>query len=790
MSRASANDPLFECCFVARVQEESADGDAAQQGPAQGTDVFGAALENRQNSKTDASPRRRACIGWKFPRDKDQLDGVQEGVAGLAVFCFPRLSHETRRRHLDSYTYVFSLTLQSGEYLYGFCRKFLPPGRFVRRTDVEARFPEVLCIVSKRSELDLHLRILDCLEGRLMVEPPAALGLLDALAGLPELPAPGAPFRVRSPVGGIACDYQFLRPRPHEKAHTNLVFKFLSPRMVHHLVGLIMNENRIIFVSERETVISLVIHGLLSLIYPFVWQHMFVPLMPEHLLEYLCAPSPFLAGVLRISQPSLENLPLGHVIIADLDKNELQSPGELTPFGEASTEKNMARSRNDDADRISSIFAGEIQALYTKANGSHRQVNDLHLRTTWASFNLFVFGWADRFVDAHTGEIHKEGFVASISDPSLQRFCRGFAHTQMFNHFVERLVEHRQRRAHRNAVPSTTTGGFRRAADMREQQRREDEIFMAALDTIHGEYTWADAKRVIKNAFPPRTCYIPHGAVAEALDAIPTTIRTNPRFDPYTDETFHKLARRSYDVRLAVAANKAIWTRVAHTSAKNWRAGYNAMIFLRFMISAGSEVVLASAYKHIGQVAGLLRIGGELRRPRSVESVKQLHRAAAVVYHALTDRRVLRWERSAQGGHRIFLAMARKTQEEETRFLKCKTSPLPNFRNLHEQLFAPSVTLKPPLHAHLILLPPVPPRKSEDLLGLGAFDAALAPGGTPPPLTTSVSSEALEPTPFHRNMHQQPPPPPPKPGNAVKAPGKSPEAISNDLESSQERWGR
>eukprot|EP00512_Aurantiochytrium_limacinum_P010930 CAMPEP_0171589744 /NCGR_PEP_ID=MMETSP0961-20121227/15062_1 /TAXON_ID=87120 /ORGANISM="Aurantiochytrium limacinum, Strain ATCCMYA-1381" /LENGTH=142 /DNA_ID=CAMNT_0012149163 /DNA_START=75 /DNA_END=500 /DNA_ORIENTATION=- len=141
------------------------------------------------------------------------------------------------------------------------------------------------------------------------------------------------------------------------------------------------------------------------------------------------------------------------------------------------------------------------------------------------------------------------------------------------------------------AQTQTTTGGFRRDGAMLDLQRQEDTLFFEARDQLHGDFTWADVKRAFKST-PVRICHTPSGAVNEALEAIPTSIRTNPKFDPDTDELFQKLARRSYDAMLAVAINKAIWRRVSQTTAKNWRSGYNAMLLLRFMLSAGSEIVL------------------------------------------------------------------------------------------------------------------------------------------------------------------------------------------------------
>ena len=56
-------------------------------------------------------------------------------------------------------------------------------------------------------------------------------------------------------------------------------------------------ERRIIVKSERLSRLSACVQAANSMIYPMTWQHIFIPVLPEHLKEYLLAPMPFLIGV-------------------------------------------------------------------------------------------------------------------------------------------------------------------------------------------------------------------------------------------------------------------------------------------------------------------------------------------------------------------------------------------------------------------------------------------------------------------------------------------------------------
>ena len=62
-----------------------------------------------------------------------------------------------------------------------------------------------------------------------------------------------------------------------------------------------------------------------SLLYPFVWQHVLVPMLPSKLLDMACAPIPFLIGVLEAHMPSVRRMPMEEVIFLDLDAGTLSA---------------------------------------------------------------------------------------------------------------------------------------------------------------------------------------------------------------------------------------------------------------------------------------------------------------------------------------------------------------------------------------------------------------------------------------------------------------------------------
>ena len=59
--------------------------------------------------------------------------------------------------------------------------------------------------------------------------------------------------------------------------------------------------------------LSSCIHAVVALLYPFSWQHTFIPVLPASMLDIVCCPTPFLVGLLSSSLPRLKDLPVEEV---------------------------------------------------------------------------------------------------------------------------------------------------------------------------------------------------------------------------------------------------------------------------------------------------------------------------------------------------------------------------------------------------------------------------------------------------------------------------------------------
>ena len=119
-------------------------------------------------------------------------------------------------------------------------------------------------------------------------------------------------------------EYEFVRPRDMDAPLIDvklapLVSRFDVKSLI-LLLSALMCEKRIIFIGDDLSTLSECIHAAVAILCsplrpvmcscPFSWHHIFIPIVPASLLSYVTAPMPFLVGIKRTLQPTMEKLPM------------------------------------------------------------------------------------------------------------------------------------------------------------------------------------------------------------------------------------------------------------------------------------------------------------------------------------------------------------------------------------------------------------------------------------------------------------------------------------------------
>eukprot|EP00762_Andalucia_godoyi_P002307 ANDGO_07626.mRNA.1 DENN domain and WD repeat-containing protein SCD1 len=137
------------------------------------------------------------------------------------------------------------------------------------------------------------------------------------------------------PMGKIAVQYtighlhlSIARPPrndfPLSEIPITQVFECLSIQNVIKVVTAVLLERKMVFVCSQYSVLTNVAESFCALIFPFRWQHVYIPVLPSCYAEFLSAPVPFIMGLHSSARAQLQLSP--DIIVVDLDNNTVAIP--------------------------------------------------------------------------------------------------------------------------------------------------------------------------------------------------------------------------------------------------------------------------------------------------------------------------------------------------------------------------------------------------------------------------------------------------------------------------------
>lgn len=76
-------------------------------------------------------------------------------------------------------------------------------------------------------------------------------------------------------------------------------FSAMDTKCMAGLWAALLHERRVAIVATKPSRLSACVQAANTTLFPMSWQHIFIPILPKHLVDYLLAPMPFLIGVPR-----------------------------------------------------------------------------------------------------------------------------------------------------------------------------------------------------------------------------------------------------------------------------------------------------------------------------------------------------------------------------------------------------------------------------------------------------------------------------------------------------------
>ncbi|XP_038205087.1 DENN domain-containing protein 1B isoform X2 [Arvicola amphibius] len=380
--------------------------------------TFDLVLKVKYHASEDEGP----VILWKFPEDF----GDQEVLQSVPKFCFPFDVERASQNQVGQH-FTFVLTDIESKQRFGFCR-LTSGGRIC------------LCILSYLPWFEVYYKLLNTLADYLAKELEDDLN--ETLKSLYNHPVPKANTPVNLSVNScfIAPDITGLPTIPESRNLTEY-FVAVDVNNMLRLYASMLHERRIIITSSKLSTLTACLHGSAALLYPMYWQHIYIPVLPPHLLDYCCAPMPYLIGIHSSLIERVKNKSLEDVVVLNVDTNTLESPfNDLSnlPSDVVSALKNKLKKQSTaTGDGVARAFLRAQAALF----GSYRD--------------------ALRYKPGEPITFCEESFVRHRSSV-MRQFLETAANLQLFKQFIDgRLAKLNAGRGFSDVFEEEiTSGGF------------------------------------------------------------------------------------------------------------------------------------------------------------------------------------------------------------------------------------------------------------------------------------------------------------------------------------------
>ncbi|BFG04372.1 uncharacterized protein DMAD_03362 [Drosophila madeirensis] len=205
---------------------------------------------------------------------------------------------------------------------------------------------------------------------------------------------------------------QFQLPSMPENHNLSLYYNFVDPKEMIAVFAAMLAERRIIFTSRHLDRLSSCIQAANAFLFPMVWQHIFIPVLPWEFKDYLGAPMPYLIGVPKPVLETVSEDELGEVVILNCDTKTFESPfddvHDMPAEIVSQLKKHLNHTQDHIGDRISKIFLNALVQLI----GGYRDAVEYH--ETSKTFNH------DKFIESRPA--HLRPFLAKMME--LQIFAQ------------------------------------------------------------------------------------------------------------------------------------------------------------------------------------------------------------------------------------------------------------------------------------------------------------------------------------------------------------------------------
>ncbi|XP_064249824.1 DENN domain-containing protein 1A isoform X2 [Passer domesticus] len=254
-----------------------------------------------------------SCMG-KDPEVRRQFpEGYsdQEVLQTLTKFCFP-FYVDSHAINQVGQNFTFVLTDIDSKQRFGFCR-------------LSSGAKSCFCILSYLPWFEVFYKLLNVLaDYSAKGQDSQRSELLETFHKL-TIPEPGTSVHLGVHSYFTVPDTRELPSIPENRNLTEY-FVAVDVNNMLHLYASMLYERRILICCSKLSTLTACIHGSAAMLYPMFWQHVYIPVLPPHLLDYCCAPMPYLIGIHLSLMEKVRSMALEDVVILNVDTNTLETP--------------------------------------------------------------------------------------------------------------------------------------------------------------------------------------------------------------------------------------------------------------------------------------------------------------------------------------------------------------------------------------------------------------------------------------------------------------------------------
>uniref|UniRef100_A0A8B9HBM9 DENN/MADD domain containing 5A n=1 Tax=Astyanax mexicanus TaxID=7994 RepID=A0A8B9HBM9_ASTMX len=196
-----------------------------------------------------------------------------------------------------------------------------------------------ICLITPMAFAQACRKVLEQLHRAVTSPQPPPLPLESYVYNfLYEVPLPpsGRSLKFSGVYGPVVCQRPSTSELPLFDFHMREMFELLGVENVLQLFTCALLEIQILLYSQPDYQrLMTVAESITALMFPFQWQHVYVPILPASLLHFLDAPVPYLMGLHSNGQDDRTKLELpqeANLCFVDIDNHFIELPEDLPQF--------------------------------------------------------------------------------------------------------------------------------------------------------------------------------------------------------------------------------------------------------------------------------------------------------------------------------------------------------------------------------------------------------------------------------------------------------------------------